>query len=149
MARKTWKWQPETRNAILANDNGRCVACGCADEAVLEMDHIVPAGPTTVENGQAMCGPCNRAKADVQGLVELEPFEPIDPAQTMGDYLAAMTTRRAMFAGRMADMRRQQDSDLLDWARAEIGNGRRVASVIRSVARTHNGRVANRVARSL
>ena len=149
MKRKTWKWQPETRNAILANDNGRCVACGCADEAVLEMDHIVPAGETTVANGQAMCGPCNRAKADVYGLVELEPFQPIDPAQTMGEYLAETTSLRAMFAGEMADLRRQQDSDLLDWARAEIGSGRRVASVIRSIAGKHNQRVAKRVARSL
>lgn len=149
MTRKTWKWQPETRNAILANCNGRCVACGCADEAVLQIDHIIPAGPTTVGNGQAMCGPCNRAKADVRSHVELAAFQPIDPASTMGEYLTAMTSLRASFAGHMADLRQQEDADLLDWARAEIGRGRRVASVIRTLARTHNGRVSKRVARSL
>lgn len=149
MTRKTWKWQPATRNAVLANCNGRCVACGCADEAVLQIDHIIPAGRTTVDNGQAMCGPCNRAKDDVRAHVELTPFQPIDPAATVGEYLAAMTSLRASFAGHMADLRRQEDADLLDWARGEIGNGRRVASVIRSVARKHNGRVAKRVARSL
>ena len=149
MARKTWKWQPETRAAILANDNGRCVACGCADVAVLEMDHIVPAGPTTVENGQALCGPCNRAKADVYGLLELPPFKLIPRNVSVGNYLDNLTTRRAKFAADMSELRRQEDAGLLEWARREIGNGRRVAAVIRSIATKHNGRVAQRVARAL
>ena len=149
MARKTWKWQPETRAAIIANDNGRCVGCGCADVAVLEMDHIIPAGPTTVENGQAMCGPCNRAKADVSGLVEMEPFETVDLSATVGEYFAATDSMRETFAGHMADVRRHQDAVLLNWARAEIGGGRRVASVIRSIAAKHNTRVAKRVSRAL
>ena len=149
MTRKTWKWQPETRAAILANDNYRCVACGCADMAVLEIDHIVPAGPTTVENGQALCGPCNRAKADVYGLLELEPFKLIPRNVSVGNYLDNLTTRRAKFAADMSELRRQEDGELLEWARAEIGNGRRVAAVIRSIAGKHNRRVAQRVARAL
>ena len=149
MTRKTWKWQPATRNAVLANCNGRCVACGCADEAVLQIDHIIPAGRTTVDNGQAMCGPCNRAKDDVRAHVELTPFQPIDPATTVGEYLTAMNSLRASFAGHMAELRVRENAELLEWARGEIGSGRRVASVIRSIARQHNGRVAKRVARSL
>ena len=149
MTRKTWKWQSETRQAVLNNDNHRCVACGCADVAVLQIDHIVPAGPTTVENGQAMCGPCNRAKADVAGMLELDPFDPIDLTGTVGEYFHSTTTLRESFAGHMADMGRRQDAGLLDWARAEIGGGRRVASVIRSIAGKHNRRVAQRVARAL
>jgi hypothetical protein len=149
MVRKTWKWQLETRAAILANDNGRCVACGCADTAVLEIDHIIPAGPTTVENGQALCGPCNRAKADVYGLLELSPFKLIPRNVSVGNYLDGLTTRRAKFAADMSELRRQEDAGLLEWARSEIGNGRRVAAVIRSIAGKHNRRVAQRVARAL
>ena len=149
MARKTWKWQPETRNAIINNCNGRCVGCGCADVAVLEIDHVIPAGPTTVQNGQALCGPCNRAKADVHGAGRLDVFKPMPVKVTVENYLASLTTRRAKFAADMSELRRQEDSELLEWARREIGNGRRVASVIRSIAGKHNGRVARRVARSL
>ena len=149
MNRKTWKWSTKMRNAILANDNGRCVACGCADIAVLEIDHIIPAGPTTVENGQALCGPCNRAKADVYGLLELEPFKPMPLNTTVGNYLGNLKTRRAKFAADMMELRRQEDAGLLEWARAEIGDGRRVASVIRSIAGKHNQRVARRVSRAL
>lgn len=59
------------RKRILARDGDRCVECGAPNggtrETALTMDHIVPrsrGGLTTDENLQALCKPCNEAKAD-------------------------------------------------------------------------------------
>lgn len=96
-----------------------------------------------------MCGPCNRAKADVRMSVELKPFDVIDRSQPLGDHLDKTDNRRIAFARKMAQLRLSEDAALLEWARAEIGSGRRIASVIRSIAREHNDRIAKRVSRSL
>jgi hypothetical protein len=149
MGRKTWKWYSQTRNAILANCNERCVACGCADEAVLEMDHIVPAGPTTVANGQAMCGPCNRAKADVVHAPALTAYPQIDRTMTVAEYLAEIAENRQAWRTEMDELRKTELVSLVGWARSEIGDGRRIASVIRSIARRINVRTSKQVARSL
>jgi hypothetical protein len=51
------------RSTILERDGNACCYCGAPDD--LQMDHIHPwsrGGATTVENLQALCGPCNRRK---------------------------------------------------------------------------------------
>jgi hypothetical protein len=48
------------RKAVLERDGYRCVACGGWRD--LTLDHRIPesvGGPTTVDNLQAMCQPCN------------------------------------------------------------------------------------------
>lgn len=72
-----WEWPPPPRTPaakkasisaalrrqVFERDAYRCVQCG--DWHDLEPDHIVPearGGPTTLENLQTLCRPCNLAK---------------------------------------------------------------------------------------
>lgn len=48
-------------------DGERCEALHGAPGVALEADHVIPwaaGGATIVSNGQALCGPHNRAKSD-------------------------------------------------------------------------------------
>jgi hypothetical protein len=51
------------RRAILIRDNFTCQHCGSTED--LTIDHIIPVandGPTTYENSQVLCRPCNSRK---------------------------------------------------------------------------------------
>jgi hypothetical protein len=51
------------RAAVLARDGHACVKCGATED--LQMDHVIPfsqGGPTTLDNLETLCGPCNRKK---------------------------------------------------------------------------------------
>jgi 5-methylcytosine-specific restriction endonuclease McrA len=51
--------------AVLAAYSDACAACGCADPASLEIDHVVPrasGGDNAPENLQVLCTACNKAK---------------------------------------------------------------------------------------
>lgn len=55
------------RRTVLARDGHRCVMCGCADETLLTLDHVIPrsrGGPNSNDNLQTLCRACNEAKAD-------------------------------------------------------------------------------------
>ncbi|AFN39090.1 HNH endonuclease [Burkholderia phage BcepMigl] len=55
----------ELRQAVFERDGFRCVECGSNKR--LCADHIIPesaGGPTTLENLQTMCRPCNSEKGD-------------------------------------------------------------------------------------
>ena len=58
------------RHILLLESKGRCTIPGCdAPLPWLQADHIKPAsrgGPTTLDNGQTLCGPHNHLKADHQ-----------------------------------------------------------------------------------
>lgn len=51
------------RVRVFVRDSGKCVKCG--SEENLQADHVIPesrGGPTTLENLQTLCGPCNSKK---------------------------------------------------------------------------------------
>jgi len=53
----------EVRRAVFERDGFKCRVCG-SDQRI-ELDHIVPiskGGPSTLENLQPLCKPCNLAK---------------------------------------------------------------------------------------
>lgn len=53
----------DLRQKVFERDGYRCVECGSSKR--LSADHIIPevsGGPTTLENLQAMCRPCNSEK---------------------------------------------------------------------------------------
>lgn len=53
------------RIALYLAADGRCQGCGCELAAGFHADHIHPhskGGETTIDNGQALCPKCNRAK---------------------------------------------------------------------------------------
>lgn len=53
------------REAIFILSGGKCAKCGTLLDSTFECDHIVAfsrGGQTTVENGAALCRPCNRKK---------------------------------------------------------------------------------------
>lgn len=55
----------QLRAEILSRDGFKCLDCGSDDH--LQMDHIIPVskgGPTTAENLQTLCRPCNARKRD-------------------------------------------------------------------------------------
>lgn len=60
---------PSLRMQILRRDGSRCRMCGASasDGATLQIDHINPVshgGPTTPENLQTLCQPCNAGKSN-------------------------------------------------------------------------------------
>jgi 5-methylcytosine-specific restriction endonuclease McrA len=53
------------RRAVFERDNNTCQHCGTHEN--LSIDHIYPevwGGPTTLDNLQVLCRPCNNRKAD-------------------------------------------------------------------------------------
>lgn len=57
------KIMPSLRKRVFERDAYRCRQCG--DWHDLHLDHIIPeskGGPTTFENLQVLCGPCNLRK---------------------------------------------------------------------------------------
>ncbi len=51
------------RTAVFERDAYRCRHCGAHTD--LHLDHVVPeskGGPSTIDNLQTLCGPCNRRK---------------------------------------------------------------------------------------
>jgi len=60
----------QEREALAIVSGFRCEDCGCQlSRDTLEADHIVPVsagGSTVLENGQALCGTCNKRKGSRQ-----------------------------------------------------------------------------------
>ena len=60
-------FSPRQRQEIYNKSGGKCQLCSTAISMnAFEADHITPwslGGPTTVENGQALCRPCNQNKS--------------------------------------------------------------------------------------
>lgn len=53
------------REAIFILSGGKCANCGVLLDETFECDHVIAfarGGQTTVENGAALCRPCNRKK---------------------------------------------------------------------------------------
>ena len=53
------------RHAVFVRDGMTCLHCGETDADQLTADHVIPefhGGPTTMENLQTLCMPCNRKK---------------------------------------------------------------------------------------
>lgn len=51
--------------ALVAHQNGRCLACG--KKANLTADHVIPVakgGTSNIDNIQGLCGPCNFSKGN-------------------------------------------------------------------------------------
>lgn len=62
--RKGKEFSKAVRRAIKERDNYACVVCGSTHR--LEIDHIVPialGGDNSIDNGQALCHKCHRAKS--------------------------------------------------------------------------------------
>ncbi|HCZ47719.1 MAG TPA: hypothetical protein DCZ11_01800, partial [Gammaproteobacteria bacterium] len=55
----------QVRAAVFKRDGDRCVLCGSRQD--LELDHIDPAGPDSVENGRTLCGDCHATRTARQG----------------------------------------------------------------------------------
>jgi len=141
--RKTTKY----RETVMAIANGRCTYCGNPETADLECDHINPNGPTSYANLQAGCPTCNRAKSDVDSVGRREPFPAIDRTDPVAVGTASIESWsiRPQFADEMAVAYDEMIDRWEAWARAEIASGRRVASVLRSIATRHNGRTRDKV----
>jgi len=59
---KTRRFTSAQREELFNNAEGHCEACNCLLEAGWEAHHVIywgHKGPTTVENGQALCVPCH------------------------------------------------------------------------------------------
>ncbi|WP_310942084.1 DEAD/DEAH box helicase family protein [Streptomyces sp. gCLA4] len=58
-------FSPEQRSILYEHAEGRCQVCSVALSDGWHADHMIPwadGGPTTVENGQALCSVCNAKK---------------------------------------------------------------------------------------
>jgi 5-methylcytosine-specific restriction endonuclease McrA len=59
---------PLTRENIYRRDNYECVYCGCSNQRILTLDHVVPqskGGKDSWSNLVTACRPCNHEKADL------------------------------------------------------------------------------------
>lgn len=57
---------------------GRCQQCGQPLQPGFHADHVTPfvlGGPTQLDNGQALCGPCNRKKGTTMPTLKLRPWQ--------------------------------------------------------------------------
>lgn len=57
---------------------GRCTQCGQPLQPDFHADHRIPfayGGPTLIQNGQALCGPCNRRKGTTILQLKLRPWQ--------------------------------------------------------------------------
>ena len=64
-----WYGPGGTREQVLERDGGRCkiaLADRC-DGTAVQVDHIDPDGPESMDNYQAVCIPCHRWKTGVEG----------------------------------------------------------------------------------
>lgn len=64
-----WYGPGGTREQVLKRDGGRCkiaLADRC-DGVAVQVDHIDPDGPESMDNYQAVCIPCHRWKTGVEG----------------------------------------------------------------------------------
>tara|TARA_B100000029_G_scaffold311709_2_gene304254 strand:+ start:359 stop:799 length:441 start_codon:yes stop_codon:yes gene_type:complete len=145
------RWSATERQAVLDAYNGRCAACGDVDTQTLQIDHIDPQGPTRAFNGRPMCGPCNLAKSDLFAPLALTAYPAIDTtdAKQVGEAVLASWAIREEFANEMILAHSREFEGLVRWAKSQIDDGRRVASVIKTIARTHNKRTSKKVSRAL
>ncbi len=79
---------PSLRFDILRRDGFTCRYCGRKPPTViLEADHIDPkanGGKDTLDNLITACGPCNRGKRDVRGVLPPPPSEPTPAEYPIG-----------------------------------------------------------------
>lgn len=61
------------RRALALMADFECAECGLPLEPGWHADHVNPyskGGPTSVTNGQALCGPCNLRKSDTSPTLD-------------------------------------------------------------------------------
>jgi hypothetical protein len=139
-------WKAEQRLAILMGSNFRCHGCGIGGPSLtrfLQCDHSDPNGPTTVANGQAMCGPCNRAKDDLQTCLDLMVFPAIDWADAEARMTMELEADKlaVQFAARMVEERADEIAGLAK----RVVASRRPATVLTAIAKAHNQRKRGKV----
>ena len=139
------------RETVMAIANGRCTYCGNPETASLECDHIKPNGATSYTNLQAGCPTCNRAKSDVDSVGRRDPFPAIDrtDAVEVGMAMIESWANRQQFDDEMVVAYAEMIDRWEAYARTEIGKGRRITNVLRSIATRHNERTKKKVARRL
>jgi len=111
----------ELRDWVIARDNARCRACGCADRDHLQADHAIPeslGGATSIDNLVTLCGSCNNAKGDtiITGLPILPPIEGFGDAATV--YAA-----RESFKATIQDAKRRMHTTAVETVRAMRSRG--------------------------
>ena len=140
---------PAQRQQVLIRDNGRCVICGCHDIALLEIDHAHPwalGGRTILDNLQAMCPPCNKAKgtlitARIVGFPVL-----ITKGLEVAENDAAVAGRRAEWALQCERMREQRFVDATAraielWKTPTAGGNQRTKRSVKGMIAAKFGKV--------
>ena len=89
----------DQKDQIRAAYNNCCAVCGTMDKEMIEADHFIPhskGGKTTICNGIALCGPCNRIKANKSILAYYKP-EPRQPIKIEAQMFEKISLNRAAF----------------------------------------------------
>lgn len=71
-------FSPRQRRILAWIAAGRCVQCGVPLTRGFHADHRLPfarGGPTLIQNGQALCGPCNQQKGTTMPTPKLRPWQ--------------------------------------------------------------------------
>ena len=83
-AERTANWR--LRNAIFERDGSTCRYCGTSeDRQWLVADHVIPGGPTTMENLVTACRRCNKKKGNQTPEGAGMPLLPVTSSVTGGD----------------------------------------------------------------
>jgi len=133
----------ELRGRVIARDNARCRACGCADRDHLQADHAIPeslGGETSLDNLVTLCGSCNNAKGDtiITGLPILPPIEGFGDAATV--YAA-----RESFKATIQAAKRKMYTVAVETVRSMRANGANGQTIRDTLPRLVASRNATRV----
>ena len=89
----------EQKTQIRAIYNDCCAICGTRDKESIEADHFIPhskGGKTDICNGIALCGPCNRIKANKLILDYYKP-QPRQPIKIEAQMFEKLSINRTAF----------------------------------------------------